>query len=36
MWRIMGKNADGSIRMITEENVTAIPWGSKKYSGTIW
>ncbi len=29
MWRIMGKNADGSIRMITEENVTAIPWGSE-------
>ena len=28
MWRIMGKNADGSIRMITEENVTAIPWGA--------
>ncbi len=28
MWRIMGKNADGSIRMITEENVTSIPWGA--------
>ncbi len=28
MWRIMGKNADGSIRMITEENLTAIPWGA--------
>ncbi|HIT11493.1 MAG TPA: hypothetical protein IAB58_01755, partial [Candidatus Pelethosoma merdigallinarum] len=28
MWRIMGKNADGSIRMITEENVTGIPWGA--------
>ena len=28
MWRIMGKNADGSIRMITEENITAIPWGA--------
>ena len=27
MWRIMGTNADGSIRMITEENVTAISWG---------
>ena len=27
MWRIMGENADGSIRMITEENVTSIPWG---------
>ena len=29
MWRIMGKNEDGSIRMITEENVTAIPWGAE-------
>ena len=28
MWRIMGKNADGSIRMITEENLTVIPWGA--------
>ena len=28
LWRIMGKNADGSIRMITEENVTAIGWGA--------
>ena len=28
MWRIMGKNADESVRMITEENVTAIPWGA--------
>ena len=28
LWRIMGKNADGSIRMITEENVTSIPWGA--------
>ena len=26
--RIMGTNADGSIRMITEETVTAIPWGA--------
>ena len=26
LWRIMGINEDGSIRMITEENVTAIPW----------
>ena len=24
MWRIMGHNADGSVRLITEENVTAI------------
>ena len=29
MWRIMGVNADGSIRMITEENVTTIPRGAK-------
>ncbi len=28
MWRIMGTNTDGSIRMITEENITAIPWGA--------
>lgn len=28
VWRIMGKDADGNIRMITEENVTAIPWGA--------
>ena len=27
MWRIMGINVDGSIRMITEENVTSIDWG---------
>ena len=26
LWRIMGKNADGSIRMITEEDVSIIPW----------
>ena len=31
LWRIMGINADGTIRMITDENVTAIPWGA---SGT--
>ena len=29
LWRIMGKNADGSIRMITEENVTTISWGAE-------
>ena len=29
LWRIMGKNSDGSIRMITEENITAIPWGAE-------
>ena len=28
MWRIMGTNADGSVRLITEENVTSIPWGA--------
>ena len=28
LWRIMGINADGSVRLITEENVTAIPWGA--------
>ena len=27
LWRIMGINADGTVRMITDENVTAIPWG---------
>lgn len=29
LWRIMGINEDGSIRMITEENVTAISWGAE-------
>ncbi len=29
LWRIMGINADGTIRMITDENVTAIPWGAR-------
>ena len=28
LWRIMGINADGTVRMITDENVTAIPWGA--------
>ena len=28
LWRIMGKNEDGSIRLITEENVTALPYGA--------
>ena len=28
LWRIMGINADGSVRLITDENVTAIPWGA--------
>ena len=26
LWRIMGINADGTVRLITDENVTAIPW----------
>ena len=28
LWRIMGINADGTVRLITDENVTAIPWGA--------
>ena len=28
LWRIMGINADGTVRMITEDNVTSIPWGA--------
>lgn len=28
LWRIMGINADGSIRLITDETVTSIPWGA--------
>ena len=28
LWRVMGINADGSVRLITDENVTAIPWGA--------
>ena len=28
LWRIMGENEDGSIRMVTEESVTAISWGA--------
>ena len=31
LWRIMGKNSDGNIRMITEENVTAIPFRNYSY-----
>ena len=31
LWRIMGINDDGTIRLITDEIVTAIPWGA---SGT--
>ena len=31
LWKIMGINADGTVRLITDENVTAIPWGA---SGT--
>lgn len=29
LWRIMGINADGSIRIITDQDVTTIPWGSE-------
>ena len=29
LWRIMGINEDGSIRMITEEMITVIPWGAE-------
>ena len=28
LWRIMGINHDGTVRLITDENVTAIPWGA--------
>ena len=28
LWLILGINADGSIRLITNENVTSIPWGA--------
>ena len=28
LWRIMGINADGTVRLITDENVTAITWGA--------
>ena len=28
LWRIMGINANGTVRMITDENVTVIPWGA--------
>ena len=30
LWRIMGINADGTIKLITDENVTAIPWGDNE------
>lgn len=29
LWRIMGINADGTVRMIVDENVTSIPWGAE-------
>ena len=32
MWRIMGINSDSSVRMITDENVTALPYGQAKYA----
>ena len=28
LWRIMGINADGTVRLITDEIVTSIPWGA--------
>lgn len=28
LWRIMGINSDGTVRMISEENLTAIPFGT--------
>ena len=28
LWRIMGINHDGTVRLITDENVTAISWGA--------
>ena len=28
LWRIMGINTDGSVRLITDENVTSISWGA--------
>ena len=28
MWRIMGINSDNTVRLITDENVTAIPYGA--------
>lgn len=33
LWRIMGINEDGTVRMITDENVAGIPWGNA-YSST--
>ena len=30
MWRIMGINSNGTVRLITDENVTAIPYGASK------
>ena len=35
LWRIMGINADGTIKLITDENVTAIPYGAS-YTGLNW
>ena len=28
LWRIMGINADGTVRLITDESLTGIPWGA--------
>ena len=35
LWRIMGINADGTVRLITDENVTEIPWGAY-YTAENW
>ena len=32
LWRIMGINADGTVRLITDENVTAIPYHGNKFN----
>ena len=32
LWRIMGINADGTIRLITDENVTGIPYHESSFS----
>ncbi len=28
LWRIMGINSDGTVRLITDEPITSIPWGA--------
>ena len=32
LWSIMGVNSDGTIRLITKENLTSIPWGEEETS----